>query len=103
MEAVRQSWTDDRLDDFRAETGRRFDEVDRRFDDVDKRFEDVDKRFVEVGKRFDRVETEIKDLGRDLHLRFDALQRTMLQFSGVLLVAVIGFMISQAWFLLTQI
>jgi hypothetical protein len=100
MEAVRQSWTDDRLDDFRAETQRRFDEVDRRFDEVDRRFDDVDKRF---DKRFDRVETEIKDLGRDLHLRFDALQRTMLQFSGVLLVAVIGFMISQAWFLLTQL
>ena len=88
MEAMRQGWTDDRLDAFRAETQRRFDEVDRRFDEADKRFDKVD-------KRFDKVETEIKDLGRDLNVRFDALQRTMLQFSGALVVALIGFMITQ--------
>jgi hypothetical protein len=36
---VRESWTDERLDDFRDEVSRRFDkfegEVDRRFDAVD--------------------------------------------------------------------
>ena len=34
MEAMRKSWTDERLDDFRRDVDRRFDEVgtDRRFD-----------------------------------------------------------------------
>jgi hypothetical protein len=32
---VRESWTDERLDDFRGEVNRRFDSVDRRFDKVD--------------------------------------------------------------------
>jgi hypothetical protein len=82
MEAMRQSWTDDRLDDFRAETQRRFDEAD---------------------KRFDRVENSIKDLSGEMHARFDSmdarfdsLQRVMLQFSGTLVIAAIGFMITQA-------
>ena len=32
---MRESWTDERLDDFRDEVYRRFDAVDRRFDKVD--------------------------------------------------------------------
>ena len=32
MEAMRKSWTDERLDDFRTDVGRRFDELDQRFD-----------------------------------------------------------------------
>ncbi|HEX2097307.1 MAG TPA: hypothetical protein VHF50_08070 [Solirubrobacterales bacterium] len=52
MEAMRQSWTDERLDDFRAETARRFDEVDRRL------------HGVELGLR-------------DLNHRIDGLQRSL--------------------------
>ena len=89
MEAMRQSWTDDRLDDFRAETQRRFAEVDRRFDEVDRRFDKVD-------ERFDKVQAEIKDLGREMNARFDSLQRVMLQFSGGFIVILIGFLITHA-------
>lgn len=32
MYDVRESWTDERLDDFRGEVNRRFDEVDKRLD-----------------------------------------------------------------------
>ncbi len=102
MEAMRQSWTDDRLDDFRAETqrrfaevDRRFDEVDRRFDKVDERFEKVDERFDKVDERFEKVQAEIKDLGREMNARFDSLQRVMLQFSGLLLVTLVGFIVTQ--------
>lgn len=35
MEAMRESWTDERLDDFRGDVNRRFDEVDNRFDKID--------------------------------------------------------------------
>jgi hypothetical protein len=52
MQTMRQSWTDERLDDFRAETARRFDDVDRRLGRV------------EVGLR-------------DLSTRMDGLQRTL--------------------------
>lgn len=99
---MRQSWTDDRLDDFRAETKHRFDEVDRRFDEVDKRFEAVDRRFEAVDRRFDemetrfdKLETEFKDLGKELHSRFDALQRAMLQFSGTVVLALAALMATQ--------
>jgi len=87
------SWTDERLDSFAAETGRRFDSlevrVDERFDAVDRRFEEVDRRFEEVDRRFDEVdrrldvidrrldrfEDRMDDLGRTIH-------RTMLQLGG---------------------
>lgn len=74
MEAMRNSWTDDRLDDFRAETQRRFEDV---------------------GRRFDRVDSEIGQLRAEMNARFDSLQRSMLQFSGALVIALIGFMATQ--------
>lgn len=80
------SWTDERLDSFAAQTGRRFDSlevrVDERFDAVDRRFEEVDRRFDEVDRRLgvidrrlDRFEDRMDDLGRTIH-------RTMLQLGG---------------------
>ena len=72
MDAMRQSWTDDRLDDFRADVNRRFDEVDRRFDAVDRRLEGV--------------ETEL----RALNGRFDALNRTLLQIGGGMVATLIA-------------
>ena len=47
MEAMRQSWTDDRLDDFRGEVNRRFDAVDRRFDAVDRSLESLQKALMQ--------------------------------------------------------
>lgn len=61
MYKVRESWTDERLDDFR-------DEVNRRFDKVDSEFRDLRS---EMNTRFDRIDA-----------RFDGLQRTMLQIAG---------------------
>jgi tetrahydromethanopterin S-methyltransferase subunit G len=68
MYDVRESWTDERLDDFRGEVNRRFDDVDRRFDKVDAEFRDLR---LEMNTRFDRIDA-----------RFDGLQRTMLQIAG---------------------
>lgn len=81
MEAMRESWTDARLDDFRAETTRRFDEVDRRFDSVDKRFESVERR-MENGFA-------------EVNARFDALQRTLLQLGTGIIFALIGLIATQ--------
>lgn len=54
MYDVRESWTDERLDDFRAE----------------------------VNRRFDKVDVESRDLRREMNDRFDSLQRTLLQIAG---------------------
>ncbi|HWM63305.1 MAG TPA: hypothetical protein VNP96_04860 [Solirubrobacterales bacterium] len=51
---MRESWTDERLDDFRR---------------------DVDRRFVEVDRRFDKVEAELHRIND----RLDAMQRLMAQ------------------------
>jgi hypothetical protein len=81
MDAMRQSWTDDRLDDFRSETQRRFDEVDRRFDKVEAEISDL--------------RSEMKAGFESLNARFDSLQRVMLQFSGALIAVLIGFIVTQ--------
>jgi hypothetical protein len=41
---MRESWTDERLDDFRGEVNRRFDEVDRRLGDMDSHLARIDTR-----------------------------------------------------------
>lgn len=55
---MRESWTDARLDDFRAE-------VDRRFDAAD--------------PRFDKVEGEIRELRSEMKAGFESIHRTMVQ------------------------
>jgi tetrahydromethanopterin S-methyltransferase subunit G len=54
MYNVRESWTDERLDDFAKHVDHRFDEVDHRFDEVDRRFDEVNRRIDEVDKKFDK-------------------------------------------------
>ncbi len=44
MYKMRESWTDERLDDFRGEVNRRFDDVNRRFDKVDTELNRVNDR-----------------------------------------------------------
>jgi len=70
MEAMRNSWTDDRLDDFARHVDRRFDEVDRRFDEVDRRFD-------EVNGRLDRLEDRIEAGFAKVDTRIDALHHAM--------------------------
>ena len=80
METMRESWTDERLDDFAAHVDRRFDEVDRRFDEVDRRFEEVDRRFDRVDHRLDKVDSHLERIDG----RLDAIQRSM--FHGVIVL-----------------
>ncbi len=80
---MRQSWTDERLDDFRGEVNRRFDEVDRRFEEVDRRF---DKAQGDMAA----LRADIKSDFDLMHTRFDSLQRSMFQASVVLIVGVLG-------------
>lgn len=82
MEAMRKSWTDDRLDDFAREVWRRFDEVDRRFGEVDRRLDRLEDR-VEAG--FDRINGRIDQLNRAIwYLGSGALVTFVVGFAGVI-------------------
>jgi CII-binding regulator of phage lambda lysogenization HflD len=63
---ARESWTDERLDEF----GRRMDE---RFDRVDERFETARQDMKQVGARLDRVEDKMERVDSRLH----SMNRTM--------------------------
>jgi hypothetical protein len=55
MDAVRDKWTDERLDDLNGKVddiGRR---MDLRFDAIDRRFEGVGRRFEGIEGRIDRL------------------------------------------------
>jgi hypothetical protein len=65
MHLMRESWTDARLDDFRIDVDRRFDQVDRRFDKVD--------------QRFDKVDGEVRELRSEMKTGFETIHRTMVQ------------------------
>lgn len=106
MEAMRQSWTDDRLDilnrkvdDGFAETGARFDQVERRLDRVDARFEmveqnfqNVERQFGEVGQRLDRLESRLESMQSSSERRFDSLQTALVHaVIGICAAMVAGF------------
>jgi hypothetical protein len=59
MEAMRKSWTDERLDDFRGDVDRRFEEVGRRFDSVEARME---RGFGKCEVEFRRINDRIDGL-----------------------------------------
>jgi hypothetical protein len=71
MEAMRKSWTDERLDHFAESVDRRFDVVDRRFDEVDRRINELDQR---VDKRFDKVDIELHRIND----RLDGMSKVMI-------------------------
>jgi len=86
MEAMRESWTDARLDDFVKHTDRRFDAVEHQ----------MEAGFAEMNARFDAVISR-SDARFDamtrfdaMNARFDALQQTLLYIGGGLVVALIG-------------
>lgn len=106
MEAMRERWTDERLDDgfdrvdanvraartelatFRVETNKRFDKVEEK---VDERFDKVDERFDKfegkIDKRFDRFEDRFEHWEE----RFDRWQRLSL---SILASLAIGLLVS---------
>ena len=86
MEAMRESWTDDRMDDlngkvdalhlevrteFKAVRG----EMRDGFDRTDKRFDKIDERFERLEERFDQ--------------RLDSLNHVLILFSGGVCAALI--------------
>jgi len=82
MEAMRQNWTDERMDDLNHRVDEGFGRVDARFERVDARFERIETRFDRVDDRFERIET-----------RFDATQRLIIQTGGGMIATMmVGFL-----------
>ncbi len=82
MELMTSRWTDDRLDDLKQQV----DELSGR----------MDLGFAEVNRRMDEGFAE-------LNQRIDAMQRTMIQFGGVMIAALVGLMATQLGLILTQL
>ena len=56
---TRESWTDERLDEFGKRMDERFDRVDERFNEVGAKFEQVDKRLDRLGDGLESVQRAI--------------------------------------------
>jgi hypothetical protein len=82
MESMRSTWTDSRLDDFAAETGRRFDRVEQR----------MDAGFREVRSEIGGVRDEI-----------GALQRTIIQAGIAIFGALVGVIVAILGVIATQL
>jgi hypothetical protein len=48
MEAVREKWTDERLDDLAQRVDRGFEAADRRFDAIDRRFDALQRSILQA-------------------------------------------------------
>jgi RNase H-fold protein (predicted Holliday junction resolvase) len=74
---MRESWTDERLDEFGKRMDERFDRVDERFTRVDERFATAraerKREFEQVGARLDRVESKMEQIDSRLY----SMSRTM--------------------------
>jgi hypothetical protein len=82
MEAMREAWTDERLDDLTRRMDQNFDRVDARFDRVDRDIRELRVELkTEMDTRFGRLEA-----------RFDSMQRMTL---GAYVTAVLGLIATQ--------
>jgi len=87
MEAMREVWTDERLDDLSDRMDRDFARVDARFD----RFEgEVERRFDKVDARFDKLDDRLERFEARMTSRFEWLMRLMLAGYVTALLAVLA-------------
>lgn len=107
---MRESWTDDRLDDLSRNMEEHFDKVDERFEGIGEGVRtlrtdiggEITALRAEIGEEVRALRTEMHDSDRERRTEFTTLQRTMIQVGGGLLAAntslmaaVIGLMITQ--------
>ena len=95
--AMRDSWTDERLDEFGKRMDERFDRVDERFDEVDAKFEQVDKRFEQVDKRFESIDAKLEKvdehlfaMGRTMMIAAIGMSSTMVAGFGALFALIVA-------------
>jgi DNA anti-recombination protein RmuC len=89
---TRETWTDERLDEFAKRIDERFDRVDERFDEVDAKFAQVDKRFEQVDKRFEQIDKRFEAMQVAMATGFEAVNRNMfIALVGICSVMITGF------------
>ena len=87
MQTMRESWTDERLDDLNAKVGRGFERMEQRFDQMEQRFDKIDERFERVDQRFERVDEKFERVDE----KFERLYRLLMTLGTAALIALIGF------------
>jgi hypothetical protein len=100
MESVRESWTDDRLDDFRANVGQRFDRVDQRFDGVENQIQDLR---GEMKEGFEAVAKSQKQLEQQWNTDFKAMHRLLVQSAIGLVAAFAAIVVGLLGIIATQV
>jgi hypothetical protein len=90
MEAMRQSWTDDRLDNLNEKVDRRFDEVDRRFDELCRRLDGSDERFAEAKADSSERFAELKAGNGEMTSRLDSVQHAVIYLAVSLTAGIIA-------------
>jgi tetrahydromethanopterin S-methyltransferase subunit G len=84
MEAMRESWTDERLDDLNEKVDRHFEEVRRRFDGVERRLDLADERFARLGDGLVRVNDRLDSIQRSMaHLAVGLTAGMLAGFGGM--------------------
>lgn len=88
METVKDSWTDGRLDDLSHR-------MDEGFGQVHQDMRDLRGEIGTVRGEIGTVRGEVGSLRAEMNSRFDSLQRTMIQFGGLLIAALLGMIATQ--------
>jgi hypothetical protein len=92
METMREKWTDERLDDLKEEVATLRIEIRDEFRAVR---EEIGSLRTEMTNEFGGIRGEIGGLRGEMHAGFQALNRTMIQFGGLLIAALIGLIATQ--------
>jgi hypothetical protein len=85
MVSMRESWTDERLDDLNAKVDRGFERINA----------DLHELRSETRAEFTAVRSEMKSGFDRVDERFDAMYRLMIQLRGGMLAALIGLIATQ--------
>lgn len=93
MEAMRNTWTDERLDDG-------FDRVSAEMALVRG---EVGEQRAEMKAEFKAVRSDMATLRKEMHDGFTALNRTLLQIAGGILAALVGGIVAALGLLATQL
>jgi predicted nuclease with TOPRIM domain len=119
MEAMRESWTDDRMDDLngkvdalrletkaeftavrgevkeefaavRTEMREGFERIEKRFDKIDERFDKIDARFEKVDERFEKVDERFEEAEVRRAQRFDAMMDRLYSMQRQMIQVYVG-------------
>jgi hypothetical protein len=85
METMRESWTDERMDDLSRRMDQGFDRVDANTHHLR----------ADMNRGFERVDEEMRGLRAEMNMRFDALQRTMILASAGVIASLVGLVATQ--------